>query len=114
MFFLHVYFEGEFLYKGSCVINEVNSKHLLVIAEAFQIQEMKESLSNYYMKSVSINNVNALLGTLELTHVYMLPELKEVCIKMINQYPALFVNAASWKALSKKYPDLILEIFCKR
>jgi len=103
----------QFLYLGDCEIHSGNSMFLTVLAEAFKIDSLKCFLSVYYQGSISSNNIDGLIQTIQLAHLFGIQDLKAACISMINRNAILVVNAASWKKLSNKYPELVLEIFTK-
>ena len=101
------------MYRGDCEIHSGNSMFLTVLAEAFKIDSLKCFLSVYYQGSISSNNIDGLIQTIQLAHLFGIQDLKAACISMINTNAILVVNAASWKKLSNKYPELVLEIFTK-
>ena len=49
-------------------IDNKNAKHLLVLAEAFQVDSLKRFLANYYTKSLSFNNIDGIIATVQLAH----------------------------------------------
>lgn len=103
-----------FLYRGDCEINSEVANYLISLAEIFQVDFLKEYLSSYYQKNVKSSDVDKLIKTLELAHIYQIEDLKRFCIDQINKNSYVVVNAACWKGFSAKYPDLVLEIFRKK
>ncbi len=87
---------------------------MVVLAEAFQIDTLKIMLSDYFRKILNIKNIEGLIQTIELSHIYKIDDLKETCIKLINQNSILVINSTQWKILTQNYPELILQIFRKK
>ncbi len=57
-----------FLYRGACDINASNCRCLLALADAFQVDSLKDSLSVYFCRKTSANDVDALVATAQLAH----------------------------------------------
>lgn len=103
-----------FLYSGTCEINQQNSHFLTVLSDAFETETLKTFLSDYYTRILNPDNINDLIRTVDLAETYKLSVLKGTCIKLINENAKLVANSSAWSKLSKRHPNLVLEIFRKK
>lgn len=105
--------KGNFLYRGTCIVNEKNSINLLALSKAFQVDVFKMFLCNYLIGTINERNVDGLLYRLQMAHVYKMDALKEECIKAVNEYSIKIVNALGWNEFKRDYPSVVAEIFRK-
>jgi len=105
----------KFLYRSECEINQVNAKYLIAFAKSFDVDSLTATLTSYFLQSINENldNLLEIIHTLEIAHYYELESVKGECIKVLlekrNSIEKL--NYALWKTISKKYPELVFDIF---
>ena len=101
------------MYKGDCAVNELNTKYLLFLAYAFDIDGLKEFMVTEINKTLDDQNLSILilLELLEIGHVFKINKLKQSCIVSINNYGRQLIKTGAWKKIAEKYPKLVLDVF---
>ncbi len=57
-----------FLYRGTCDLSPDNCHYLLALAVVFQVDSLKVLLTDYLCRTITVDNVDALVATVQLAH----------------------------------------------
>lgn len=96
---------------GNCKVNEENAKYLILLSFEFKTECLSDYIIKYLIKTITERDITGLLHRLELAHEYELAELKEACILTVNRNSVQLVDSLEWHELTKRRPELIIELF---
>ncbi|XP_057367357.1 uncharacterized protein LOC130688395 isoform X2 [Daphnia carinata] len=97
--FLHYIYSGRIL----TPLTDANAQSLFVVADKYDIQDLKEECITFLLTCVKMNNV---VGLLVWSHLYSVEALKEVVLTFIDHNGKEICFLKDWEELAKNYPEL--------
>ena len=96
----------QYLYTGTAKEMEKLAMDLLVAADKYQIDSLKEECASSLKKKLAVDNA---VRILVLARLHNCPELLQSTLNFMAMKAKAIVALLDWEELTKKYPDLCLE-----
>ncbi|KAI9563076.1 hypothetical protein GHT06_010533 [Daphnia sinensis] len=94
-----------YIYSGriSTPLTDAKAQSLFVVADKYDIRDLKEECVTFLLTCVRMDNV---VGLLVWSHIYSVDELKEVTLTFMARNGKKICRLKDWEELAKSYPDL--------
>ena len=98
-----------FIYTGHCEVGNL-AEELLVVADKYDIRELKEICAKELRKKLTVDNA---VDLLILSDLHQANVLKDGVMRFINENAAAVTKTPSWSNFHKSHPNLLRELFNK-
>ena len=95
----------QFIYTGDADFENVTVPYLLVTADKFQMESLKEECTSYVIKNLDVNDV---IDWLLLSHHYQFQSLKDAVLKCISENARANSRQKEKLEMLGRYPDLCI------
>ncbi len=92
-----------YIYTGDAELEKVDVAELLVAADKYEIESLKEECSFRLSQEISVENASRLLV---FSHLHNSPKLHESILDFMSKNAKTVCSSMDWMVLMKNYPDL--------